>query len=507
MTDKLRILWPIEPVLFNGKGIGEAWRDEFLRVAPYELTDNPAKADVAFFCSDSVVDPALVGKLPTCAYHWGFYHKRFLDLEYHRFVRSKMQLMSQCDFVLAPSYITQYELYHFGVPNVFLPAGVDENTLNISHNANKKPQIMFLSRLVGHKHLEVLIEAASLLEPKIPVLVSGPGDTSQYKALAEGLHVPVTFCELTDTEKVQAIAESMVLVHPSEYEGFSLPPLEALFLETPVIASDIPQHRHLLGRHALYFYTAEELARRLGDVFNNYSEAQKMAHEGSQFVRDNYTLKIASERLSGILHEAIRKHLGERLRKDPRQLVDIYNKDHRRHWIHQSQYMDQSWYRHWRMQHVLKSLTGETVLDVGGATGVYTVGLAQHGYKVTWFDHSEQAQEYAKVLCEKYQVKADFKLGDAHSLPFESESFDSTWCGELLEHVFEPEKVVAEVVRVAKKRAIFSTPIGRHHFDPLHITNWDDESIAALFKPYNAHIEKIAEEGSDESCYFVVVEK
>ena len=159
------------------------------------------------------------------------------------------------------------------------------------------------------------------------------------------------------------------------------------------------------------------------------------------------------------------------------------------------------------MQHVLKNLVGESVLDVGGATGVYTVGLAQHGYKVTWFDHSSQAMEYAKRLCTKYNVSAEFKLGDAHLLPFEDSSFDCTWTGELLEHVFNPEKVVAEAIRVAKKRAIFSTPIGEHHFDPLHINNWNDENIKVLFSKYNATIEKIAEEGTEGSCYFIVVEK
>ena len=508
--DKLRVYWPLDQVLFHGKGIGEAWRDEFLRVAPYELADKPDDADIAFFYSDSVLDLSLVGKLPTVQYHWGFYHQRFLDPQYNADAYMKAHAMSQCTFLLASSYITQYQLYQAGVESIFLPAGIDTALFDSVPQRiplQRKMQVLFLSRLVPHKRLEMLIEALSVFEPRIPLVVSGPGDIAPYQDLARSLNVPVTFVQYTDTEKVYALRESMLLVHPSEYEGFSLPPLEALYCNTPVIVSDIPQHRHLLQNSALYFYNREELSEKLLLVLKNYAQAQQLVEIGKTLVEENYTLKLASERLVNIFHEAIRKHLGERLQKHPEDILDIYNKDHKRHWVHNTQYMDPNWFRHWRMQHVLKNLVGKSVLDVGGATGVYTVGIAQRGYQVTWFDHSQQALLYAQELCLKYQVSAKFELGDAHKLPFEDASFDTVWAGEIIEHVFAPAEGVAEIVRVAKQRAILSTPIGEHHMDPLHINRWNDKNIAALFAPYRHTIEKIAEEGTEESCFFIVVEK
>jgi len=42
------------------------------------------------------------------------------------------------------------------------------------------------------------------------------------------------------------------LFAPSLYEGFDLPTVEALACGTPVIASDIPVHREVLGSQCLY---------------------------------------------------------------------------------------------------------------------------------------------------------------------------------------------------------------------------------------------------------------
>jgi glycosyltransferase involved in cell wall biosynthesis len=46
------------------------------------------------------------------------------------------------------------------------------------------------------------------------------------------------------------VAGAAVLTYPSRYEGFGLPPLEALAAGTPVVASDLPATREVLGGHA-----------------------------------------------------------------------------------------------------------------------------------------------------------------------------------------------------------------------------------------------------------------
>ena len=505
--DKLRIYWPIEEVLFRGKGIGEAWRDEFLRVAPYELANNWHEADVAFFYSDSVLDKEIIGNIPTVANHWGFYHERFLNTNFKQWARERMSLYKDCTYTICPSLVTLYQTMQFGVKAYFLPAGVDTHTLERYPQAHRrKRQLLFLSRIVPHKHLETLIQAASMLEPQVPIVVSGPGDTSEYKKLAEDLKVPITFNEFTDEQKVWALSESSILVHPSEYEGFSLPPLEALFYGTPVLALDIPQHRHLLKEFAVYFDNPENLAKAIAQTLEQYDKAREFASYGQAMVRSYYTLTRASKELDCFLHEAIREFLGKKVREEPELAHYWYDKDHRRDWVYKSQYAEEAWFKHWRLKKVLENVVGKSVLDVGAASGVYTVALAKAGYDVTWFDHSAEALENFKRNCKKFNVKTHMKLGNALSLPFSTSEFDTVWLGEILEHIEDPAKAFTEAIRVAKRRVIASTPIEHAHHDPMHLQHWTRESLSGLLQGYNATVEEVQGEG-EEGCYFIVVQK
>ena len=54
-------------------------------------------------------------------------------------------------------------------------------------------------------------------------------------------------------------------VYPSVYEGFGLPPLEAIACGCPVALSDIPAHREVCGSTAVYFdpFSPEDLSSSL----------------------------------------------------------------------------------------------------------------------------------------------------------------------------------------------------------------------------------------------------
>ena len=63
---------------------------------------------------------------------------------------------------------------------------------------------------------------------------------------------------LTDAELGALYRSATALVFPSLYEGFGIPPLEAMAHDCPVLASDIPPVREVCGLAAEYFQPLEE---------------------------------------------------------------------------------------------------------------------------------------------------------------------------------------------------------------------------------------------------------
>ncbi|MBV8171242.1 MAG: glycosyltransferase family 4 protein [Candidatus Eremiobacteraeota bacterium] len=65
---------------------------------------------------------------------------------------------------------------------------------------------------------------------------------------------------VTDQRLLELYARAAVLLFPSRYEGFGLPPLQALAAGLPVIASDIPVLREVLADAAFFAPPGDEIA-------------------------------------------------------------------------------------------------------------------------------------------------------------------------------------------------------------------------------------------------------
>lgn len=99
-----------------------------------------------------------------------------------------------------------------------------------------------------------------------------------------------------DKDIVQIYKHAMCFVFPSIYEGFGLPPIEALSLGTPVIASNAASIPEILMEKAVYFNnnSEEELKRLLLDLECNISG---MPHELNEFQVENYSFKASAEKI------------------------------------------------------------------------------------------------------------------------------------------------------------------------------------------------------------------
>jgi glycosyltransferase involved in cell wall biosynthesis len=108
--------------------------------------------------------------------------------------------------------------------------------------------VLFVGTIEPRKMLPTLLAAKRELATDVPLVVLGPsgwGPELDLSGLPEG---QVVFTGYREDDEVRAIvAGAGVLAFPSAAEGFGLPPLEAFAAGVPVVASDLPVTREVLG--------------------------------------------------------------------------------------------------------------------------------------------------------------------------------------------------------------------------------------------------------------------
>jgi 2-polyprenyl-6-hydroxyphenyl methylase/3-demethylubiquinone-9 3-methyltransferase len=93
------------------------------------------------------------------------------------------------------------------------------------------------------------------------------------------------------------------------------------------------------------------------------------------------------------------------------------------------------------------------VLDLGCGAGLLSNYLAEQGHRVTGLDST--AENLAVASSHDRTRSVVYQLGDARALPYPDASFDVVCAMDLLEHVEDPARVVAEVGRVLAPGGMF----------------------------------------------------
>ncbi|RKZ79267.1 MAG: glycosyltransferase family 1 protein [Candidatus Parabeggiatoa sp. nov. 1] len=125
---------------------------------------------------------------------------------------------------------------------------------------HNKPYLLYVGNVKPHKNLVTLVEAFELLANKIPhdlvIVGKKEGFITNDKVVekqAASLKQRVHFTGYVDDEMLhQYFVHADALVFPSLYEGFGLPPLEAMACGCPVIVSNAASLPEVCGDAAIY---------------------------------------------------------------------------------------------------------------------------------------------------------------------------------------------------------------------------------------------------------------
>ncbi len=105
---------------------------------------------------------------------------------------------------------------------------------------------------------------------------------------------------------------------------------------------------------------------------------------------------------------------------------------------------------------VVREINPKQLLDVGAGEGFTLAKLQRAG--VTAHVEGIEYLPLAIELGKKANPNIKLVQGTIYDLPYKANSFDLVLCTEVLEHLEDPKKALAELVRVSKKYVLLSVP-------------------------------------------------
>lgn len=232
------------------------------------------------------------------------------------------RLVSIADLVIADSEHSSQDLVEFlGVPpakvrRIYL--GVDPKYRPLPPAAREETRrklgiggriALFAGRADPYKNLITLVKAAEILnrkgQPRCTVVVAGAEDprypeVAQYAAAA-GIRRDVVFAGSLGEEALISLYNAAdVLVLPSLYEGFGLPPLEAMACGTPVICANRTSLPEVVGNAGILVEPTDAavLAGEMERVFTDDSLRRTMIAAGLERAKLFPWMRTARETLA-----------------------------------------------------------------------------------------------------------------------------------------------------------------------------------------------------------------
>lgn len=181
--------------------------------------------------------------------------------------RTKIESLLRADHILSISHQTKRDLCNLfeispdKVSVVHLAADPPLKSDHANDTISKgKPYFLFVGLRAAYKNFRAFAEtfaASPLLVKEMNIVTFGGGNFSknemdffQSLGLTENqiLHI-----EGDDQVLANYYSQAQAFVYPSLYEGFGIPPLEAMAYDCPVISSNTSSMPEVLGDAALYF--------------------------------------------------------------------------------------------------------------------------------------------------------------------------------------------------------------------------------------------------------------
>jgi glycosyltransferase involved in cell wall biosynthesis len=224
------------------------------------------------------------------------YQSEFGDRWTEELIRQKAAVVRNADRVTCISATTKNDLLRyfpwlpeqkvavvrpaFSRDDFFSDLSFESVTKRYGLRVRPHEYFIFVGNREGYKNFDILVRLVSRFSrwrDSVFVCVGGeePGEVTR-QIEGEGLSENFIFVKyVADNELGVLYRNSLALVNPSLYEGFSLPLVEAMGCDCPVVCSNTPAMCETAGDAALYFEprVLESLDEALGRVVGSDGRA------------------------------------------------------------------------------------------------------------------------------------------------------------------------------------------------------------------------------------------
>lgn len=226
------------------------------------------------------------------------------------------KIVKDADLIITPSNTTKNDIikkYHINEEKIAIIHGApsSETSQNSQLPKNiKTPYLLYLGTIEPRKNLQILIESFLELksEHNIPhslVLAGEIGWKSKKILSSTKNNKNIIFTGYINEAEKQALYKNAdMFIYPSLYEGFGLPPLEAMSYKIPVICSNGGSLQELFSKYALMFAPNDKktLKTHILSLIKNKTLKENLIKHAFEYSK-NFTWQSSALQLRQLLNE------------------------------------------------------------------------------------------------------------------------------------------------------------------------------------------------------------
>jgi len=176
--------------------------------------------------------------------------------------------------------------------------------INIKNESKTVEYILAVSSIDPRKNFLRLLSAVNLLDTKVKLVIIG-NSNSVFQNIDLNYSERVNFLgHVSDDQLRMYYSNAKLFVYPSVYEGFGLPPLEAMAMSCPTVVSDIKVFNEVFGDATKYFdpYDVDDIARCINQVLKSKEIQEELISKGLELV-NKYSWQNSAQKLVHIIEK------------------------------------------------------------------------------------------------------------------------------------------------------------------------------------------------------------